>query len=343
MKKLMVLVILVLFLLSACAPPGSKPQESNTAEASDSITIVENTDLTGTWSGPYTETEYVEGSPACANKNVGTMTWTLTSSGDTFNGNVADSGAVLSSSCEGSTLDSYSTSGSITGTVSGSEFMGAMELTLTQDAYRVASGTFNLPVTGTISGDTLTATYSGTGVFSDGPGTSYSGSITLRKQSLDNSKNKVIIPNPTANELPSYDTAKTGLPDFIVQDVAWKVLSTQGEGESKIYLVSITPTVSNQGTKDFRWGLPKIPKVTVRIYQDDSTSPEGAKGVESLDVGESKVHEYVTASGYPKEFVFRGGEHTIRVTINEDYPSYETVEEADFSNNEKVITIHLGE
>ena len=140
-----------------------------------------------------------------------------------------------------------------------------------------------------------------------------------------------------------YFTINTGLPDFIVQDVAWEVLNTQGEGESKIYLISITPTVSNQGTKDFMWGLPKVPQASVRIYKDDSTSPEGAKGVESLDVGESKVHEYVTASGYPKEFVFGAGEHTIRVTINEDYPSYETVEEADFSNNGKIITIHLGE
>ena len=54
MKKLMVLGILILFLLSACAPQGS-----DTAEDSDSITIVKNTGLTGTWSGPYAENMYV--------------------------------------------------------------------------------------------------------------------------------------------------------------------------------------------------------------------------------------------------------------------------------------------
>jgi len=51
----------------------------------------------------------------------------------------------------------------------------------------------------------------------------------------------------------------------------------------------------------------------------------------------------MTASRHPEEFVYGAGEHTIRVTINEDYSSYKAMEEADFSNNEKVITIHLGE
>ena len=182
MKKVMVLGILILFLLSACAPQGSKSQESNTAEVSDSITIVENTDLTGTWSGPYAENMHVNsliyyGETArntCDFASKGVYTFELTQDQDKFSGtiNVVGAGAQVRGDADCGSGGNYTQQGTVRGNISGSVISG----TLILDPIKYS-------LSGRVSDGKITATYTGVGQNDDIAKATYSGSFTLEKQS----------------------------------------------------------------------------------------------------------------------------------------------------------------
>ena len=173
----MVLGILTLFLLSACVP-----QESNTAEASDTITIVKNTGLTGTWSGPYTENIHTSkliyyGETArstCDTASKGIYTLELTQDQDKFSGTVDDVGAwaKVRGAADCGSGGNYTDQGTVSGTISGNVISGTM---IFEDAPRSFSGS--------VSDGKITATYTGVGQNDDIAKATYSGSFTLEKQS----------------------------------------------------------------------------------------------------------------------------------------------------------------
>src|SRR3989344_5250311 len=77
--------------------------EGNTAEASYSITIAENTALTGTWSGRFAANEHHPGFtldeityPTCVYVTKGMNTFELTQDHDTFSGTVNQDGETVS-------------------------------------------------------------------------------------------------------------------------------------------------------------------------------------------------------------------------------------------------------
>ena len=177
MKRLMVLGILTLFLLSACVP-----QESNTAEASDTITIVKNTDLTGTWSGPYAENMHVNsliyyGETArntCDFASKGVYTFELTQDQDKFSGtiNVVGAGAQVRGDADCGSGGNYTQQGTVSGNISGSVISG----TLILDPIKYS-------LSGRVSDGKITATYTGIGQDDEIAKITYSGSFTLKKQS----------------------------------------------------------------------------------------------------------------------------------------------------------------
>ena len=149
--------------------------EGNTAEASYSITIAENTDLTGTWSGPYTLTGHVssggEESGPCTYVIKGTYTLEIIQDKESFSGTVYDDGTVISTGGSCPVLGSYSLEGTVEGTISGSAVSGSIQL---PDAP--------LKFSGRVSNGKITATQTGVQPW-EGGSTTYSGSFTLEKQS----------------------------------------------------------------------------------------------------------------------------------------------------------------
>jgi hypothetical protein len=136
------------------------------------ITEENNEKINGTWIGSYSEKETSE---ACICTNTGTLTLSLKVSGDSFGGTAEDDGATISSTCGDAETGSYTLSGTFTGTISGGSITGTMVLS-------GDGGTANLPVQGTITDDTITATYTGTGTYSDGSSSTFVGSFTLKRQ-----------------------------------------------------------------------------------------------------------------------------------------------------------------
>ena len=145
------------YVVGVCA----KDTNGNSKCGHATIIVEEASGLEGTWKGGYSETEH----GPCDNKNEGTLTWIVTSSGDTFSGTVEDDGTTISSSCENSELGSYQSPGTVSGTISNGKMEGTMDFG------------FKIQFSGTISGNEISCTYNG----GDSEYT-YTGTFTLEKQ-----------------------------------------------------------------------------------------------------------------------------------------------------------------
>ena len=139
------------------------------------VTIEEGIKLAGTWSGQYGETET---SDYCTLSNSGTMTLSVTESDGAFSGTVDDSGTSSagqsseSASCEGG---AYHLSGTVTGTIVGDTLAGTLQVSNADLRYE-------LPFTATLTTDTMTGSYSGTGAFDGGSSRISAGSFKLTKK-----------------------------------------------------------------------------------------------------------------------------------------------------------------
>ncbi len=141
------------------------------------LTVQKGIQLTGTWSGNYGETE---NSDYCIMSNSGVLTFSVTETDGAFSGTVDDSGvsssaspATSGASCEGG---SFHLSGTVSGTIAGDTITGTMHLTGPDSQYE-------LPFTATLTPDTMTGSYSGTGTFTGGGSSRLSGSFKLDKKS----------------------------------------------------------------------------------------------------------------------------------------------------------------
>lgn len=140
------------------------------------VTIEEGIKLAGTWSGKYGETETSE---YCITRNTGTLTISVTEKDGAFSGTVDDSGTAsatsqLSSevSCEGG---EYHLTGTVSGTIEGDTLAGTMLISDSDLDYV-------LPFTATLTPDTMTGSYSGTGTYSGGSSQISAGSFKLTKK-----------------------------------------------------------------------------------------------------------------------------------------------------------------
>lgn len=122
--------------------------------------------ITGTWTGSYSETS---GSKYCKFQESGTKTFKLKLNGKTLSGTAEYSGVskvIGGEHCQGSP---YSSKGTITGTVSGTQVTGTIDY----------SGGTKVPFTAKLEGDMMTGTYSYT--TSEAAPTTGKGEFKLKK------------------------------------------------------------------------------------------------------------------------------------------------------------------
>ena len=140
------------------------------------VTVEKGIKLTGTWTGHYGETET---SDYCTTSNSGTLTISVKESDGAFSGTIDESGASSAgqssegASCEGG---AYSLSGTVTGTIVGDTLAETIYVSNTDLSYE-------LPFTATLTTDTMTGSYSGTGSFEGGSSRVSAGSFKLDKTS----------------------------------------------------------------------------------------------------------------------------------------------------------------
>ena len=140
------------------------------------VTVEKGIKLAGTWSGHYGETETSE---YCSTSNSGQLTFSITESDGTFSGTADDTGVSSTSStngdasCEGG---SYHLSGTVSGTIVGDTLTGTMHVSNADLSYE-------LPFTATLTENTMTGSYSGTGSFEGGSSHVSAGSFKLDKKS----------------------------------------------------------------------------------------------------------------------------------------------------------------
>lgn len=139
------------------------------------VTVEKGIQLTGTWSGHYGETET---SDYCTTSNSGTLTISVTESDGAFSGTVDDTGTASAgqssegASCEGG---AFHLSGTVEGTIVGDTLSGTMQVSNSDSHYE-------LPFTATLTTDTMTGSYSGTGAFDGGSSRISAGSFKLTKK-----------------------------------------------------------------------------------------------------------------------------------------------------------------
>ncbi len=130
--------------------------------------------LNGTWSGAYIESQ---SSDPCIFSNSGTLTWTITATGNSFSGTLTDTGTgTVTGGGQACTISpgGYSITGTVDGSISenGQGIAGTM-------IERSQGNIITLPFSGTVQGDTMTLTYTG----SDTTGATFSGpAFTMRRQ-----------------------------------------------------------------------------------------------------------------------------------------------------------------
>ncbi|MBI1973198.1 hypothetical protein HYS54_00140 [Candidatus Micrarchaeota archaeon] len=121
-----------------------------------SVTVEESVNITGTWSGPYGETET---SDYCTIRNEGTLTLVLRADGDSFSGSSDDVGAPVSATPTQEGINCESTpfhhTGTAEGTVVGDTISGTIMLYNSETVI-------TLPFTATMTEDTMTGSYAGT-------------------------------------------------------------------------------------------------------------------------------------------------------------------------------------
>jgi len=142
---------------------------------------------TGRWIGPYSDTETYTGTKAgphlgetlpftCVNSNSGTLTMMGHITGDSFTATVDETGSSVPASgseetCEGG---QFHYTGTARATISGNQITGTITLSDAQSSYVTH-------FSGTIDGDNMTSTYTGTGNFGEGSSSTYSGSFDLKE------------------------------------------------------------------------------------------------------------------------------------------------------------------
>lgn len=139
------------------------------------VTVEDAIQLEGTWIGNYGETET---SDYCTTSNSGTLTISVTESEGEFSGTVDDTGtASAGQSSEGASCEGggYSLSGTVEGTIVGDMLSGTMQVSNSDSSYE-------LPFTATVTTDTMTGSYSGTGSFEGGSSKISAGSFKLTKK-----------------------------------------------------------------------------------------------------------------------------------------------------------------
>ena len=140
------------------------------------VTVEKGINLAGTWSGHYGETET---SDYCITANSGMLTISVTESNGAFSGTADDTGVSSASptnsdsSCGGG---SYHLSGTVSGTIVGDTLAGTMHVSGSGMSYE-------LPFTATLTENTMTGSYSGTGSFDGGTSSISAGSFKLDKKS----------------------------------------------------------------------------------------------------------------------------------------------------------------
>ena len=140
------------------------------------VTIEKGIKLAGTWIGHFGETET---SDYCISSNSGVLTISVTESDGEFSGTIEDEGvssageAIGDASCEGG---AYKLSGTVSGTIEGDTLGGTIYVSNSDMNYE-------LPFTATLTEDTMTGSYSGTGSFDGGSSRVSAGSFKLNKKS----------------------------------------------------------------------------------------------------------------------------------------------------------------
>lgn len=139
------------------------------------VTVEDAIQLEGTWSGEYGETET---SSYCSMSNSGTMTLAITETEGTFSGTVDDTGTstgralVEGVSCG---TEGYHLTGTLDGTIEGDTLGGTIRVSNSEMSYV-------LPFTATLTTNTMTGSYSGTGTFAEDSSRISSGSFRLTKR-----------------------------------------------------------------------------------------------------------------------------------------------------------------
>ncbi|MBI4214691.1 hypothetical protein HY546_01725 [archaeon] len=120
------------------------------------VTVEKSVNITGTWTGPYGETET---SDYCIIRNEGTLTLVLRASGDSFSGSADDVGAPVSATPAQEGINCESTpfhhTGTAEGTAVGDTISGTIMLYNSETVI-------TLPFTATMTEDIMTGSYDGT-------------------------------------------------------------------------------------------------------------------------------------------------------------------------------------